>query len=214
MKKLFAAIVLIMTASFLLPLQANAQVELWQEGKHYKVISDTKTAEPEVTEYFSFWCPACYRAEPLVKQIKSQLPEGVAFNKIHVNFMNPRMASPQAQNDATKAMQIAQELKQSDAMNGAIFNYIHRQGSVITDLSDLRSIFVVNGVNGEQFDKMAKSFKLRSLVKRNNDKLGEFREHVSGVPNFIVNGKYQATFTQDMTVQQIIDLIIWLTKQD
>lgn len=212
MKKLFAALALLMTVSLLLPIQANAQVELWQEGKHYKVISDTKTAKPEVTEFFSFWCPACYRAEPLVKQIKSQLPEGVAFNKVHVNFMG--MAGPQAQNDATMAMQIGRALKQEEAMNGAIFDYIHRQRSVINGLSDLRSIFVVNGVDGAQFDKMAKSFSVRSLVKRNNDKLAEFREHVSGVPNFIINGKYQATFTRDMNVQQMIDLVLWLTKQD
>lgn len=212
MKKLFAALVLLVMVPFILPTQANAQVELWQEGKHYKVISDSKTAKPEVTEFFSFWCPACFRAEPLVKQIKSQLPDGVAFNKIHVNFMG--MAGPQAQNDATMAMQIGRALKKEDAMNGAIFNYIHRQRSVINDLSDLRSIFVVNGVDGEQFDKLAKSFSVRSLVKRNNDKLAEFREHVSGVPNFIVNGKYQATFTRDMNVQQMIDLVIWLTKQD
>lgn len=212
MKKLFAALVLLVMVPFILSTQANAQVELWQEGKHYKVISDTKTAKPEVTEFFSFWCPACFRAEPLVKQIKSQLPDGVAFNKIHVNFMG--MAGPQTQNDATMAMQIGRALKKEDAMNGAIFDYIHRQRSVITDLSDLRSIFVVNGVDGEQFDKLAKSFSVRSLVKRNNDKLAEFREHVSGVPNFIVNGKYQATFTRDMNVQQMIDLVIWLTKQD
>ena len=31
----------------------------WKEGEHYKVISDEVTAESEVVEYFSFWCPHC-----------------------------------------------------------------------------------------------------------------------------------------------------------
>ena len=205
MKKLFSIILLTV-----LSLNISAQ-EQWQEGKHYKVISDKATAKPEVKEFFSFWCPACYQFEPLVKNIKAGLDEDVKFTKIHVNFMG--MAGPDVQDNATTAMVIGRALKRETELNGAIFNYIHQQRSTISSLKDLRSIFVINGVDGKEFDKLAKSFSIRSLANKNNKQIADYRDFVTGVPNFIVNGKYQATFTRDMTADDIVNLIVWLTKQ-
>lgn len=124
-----------------------------------------------------------------------------------------RFTGPEVQNDATKAMLIARAMKQEDALNGAIFNYIHKQRASITGLKDLRNIFVVNGVDGEEFDKMAKSFGVNSMLRKNQQLIDDYREHLSGVPNFIINGKYQPTFTADMTFDDIADLIVWLSEQ-
>ena len=123
------------------------------------------------------------------------------------------MAGPDVQENATTAMVIARALKKETELNGAIFNYIHQQRSTISSLKDLRSIFVINGVDGGEFDKLAKSFSVKNLVNKNNKQIAEYRDYVSGVPNFIVNGKYQATFTRDMTADDIVNLIVWLTKQ-
>ncbi|WP_026376317.1 thiol:disulfide interchange protein DsbA/DsbL [Aestuariibacter salexigens] len=206
MKKLFALLLL----TLLLPLQACAQ-EQWQEGTHYEIISDEATAQPEVMEFFSFWCPACFRFEPLVGQIKQQLADDVKFTKVHVNFMG--FTGPDVQDAATRAMMVARALKKEEAMNQAIFNYIHVQRSTITGLDDLRNIFIVAGVEPEDFDKMAKSFGINSQLQKNNKLIDDYRSHLRGVPNFIVNGKYQAKFTRDMTADDIVDLIVWLSKQ-
>ncbi|WP_412970880.1 thiol:disulfide interchange protein DsbA/DsbL [Glaciecola sp. MF2-115] len=206
MKKLFS----ILLIALLLPLSVHA-ADQWQEGKHYKVISDKATAKPEVKEFFSFWCPACYRFEPLVKGIKAGIGEDVKFTKVHVNFM--QFTGPDVQEDATKAMIIARAMKKETELNGAIFNYIHQQKSTVSNLKDLRSVFIINGIEPEEFDKMAKSFSVKSLVNKNNKEITKFRKHLNGVPNFIVNGKYQAQFTREMTTDDIVNLIIWLTKQ-
>jgi thiol:disulfide interchange protein DsbA len=203
-------IALFFVLSVLLPLQAQA-VELWKEGEHYQVLDKPATKKPEIREYFSFWCPACFNFEPLVDQIKTQMPENVKFHKTHVNFMG--FTGPEVQDDATRAMMIGQALKQSDAINRAIFNYIHRQRGVVTGIDDLRNIFLVNDVDPEQFDKLAKSFGVNNMVKRNNKQIADNREFLNGVPNFIVNGKYQATFTRDMTPDDMVNLIIWLTSK-
>ncbi|MFT7259216.1 MAG: thiol:disulfide interchange protein DsbA [Glaciecola sp.] len=206
MKKLFSILLIAM----LLPFSVNA-ADQWQEGTHYKVISDKATDKPEVKEFFSFWCPACYSFEPLVKSIKEGLDDDVTFSKIQVNFM--RTASADVQDDATKAMIIGRVLKKEGALNAAIFNYIHKQRSTVTGLKDLRSVFIINGVEAEEFDKMASSFSVKSLVNKNNREIETYRENLTGVPNFIVNGKYQATFSRDMTPDDIVNLIVWLTKQ-
>jgi thiol:disulfide interchange protein DsbA len=206
MKKLL----LLLSITLLMPLQACAQ-EKWREGTHYKVISEQATEKKEVLEFFSFWCPHCFNSEPLVKEIKTKLADDVEFKKVHVNFMG--FTSAAIQDDATKAMMVARELDKADELNQAIFKYIHESRSAITGLSDLKNIFVVNGVEPDEFDKMISSFGVKSRLNMNNKSVQKYREYVSSVPNFIVNGKYQATFTRDMELDEMVDLIVFLSNK-
>ena len=206
MKKILSFVFL----ALLVPLQALS-VELWKEGTHYTVISDQATANPEIVEYFSFWCPHCYNFEPLVEQIKQKKGKGVTFKKVHVNFMG--FTGPDLQDDATRAMMVARALKQEQQLVTAIFKYLHVQKSPITGLKDIRNLFVVNGVDGKKFDKLVKSFGINSQFVKNNQMIDKYRRHLSSVPSFIVNGKYQPQFTRDMTPDDIVNLIVWLSKQ-
>ena len=210
MKK-FALFILM---ALMLPLQACAQEQgaRWKEGTHYTVLDEPATAKPEIKEFFSYWCPHCYRFEPLVQQMKEKAGDDVKFTKVHANFM--RFATTEVQDEATRAMMIARAIKQEEAMNAAIFNYIHEQRASVTGLKDLRNIFIVNGVDAAEFDKLANSFGVNSMVQKNNKQIEQYREYLSGVPSFIVNGKYQPTFTSDMTMDDIVDLIVWLSAQD
>ena len=182
----------------------------WKEGTHYVVLDEEATDKPVITEYFSFWCPHCFKFEPIVKQIKQKMDSNTKFNKVHVNFM--RFAGPDVQDAATKAMLIGRAMKQEEAMNAAIFNYIHKQRATITNLNDLRNIFVVNGADGEAFDKLASSFGVNSMVKKNQQAIDANRAYLTGVPSFIINGKYQPTFTAEMTFDDIADLIVYLSE--
>ncbi|WP_018982850.1 thiol:disulfide interchange protein DsbA/DsbL [Salinimonas chungwhensis] len=205
-------IALFFVMAILLPLQACAAEDAkWEEGKHYRVLDEPATDEPEILEFFSFWCPHCYNFEPLVKDIKSKVSDNTDFKKIHVNFMG--FADKSVQDDATRAMMIGRAVKQPDEMNAAIFDYIHKQRASVTGIKDLRNIFVVNGVDNAEFDKLANSFGVNNMMKRNNKELENYREYVRGVPNFIVNGRYQAQFTSDMSEDDIVDLIVWLSEQ-
>tara|TARA_R110002167_G_scaffold161320_1_gene357494 strand:+ start:227 stop:853 length:627 start_codon:yes stop_codon:yes gene_type:complete len=203
-------ILLLLSLTLLLPLQASAQ-EKWREDTHYKIISDKATEKKEVMEFFSFWCGHCFNFEPIVKNMKTKLADDVEFKKIHVNFMG--FTSSAIQDDATKAMMVARELKKDDTLIQAIFNYIHVSRSNITGIKDLKNIFIVNGVEPEDFDKMMSSFGVNSRLKMNNKAVQEYRQYVTSVPNFIVNGKYQATFTKDMNQDDMVDLIVFLSNK-
>lgn len=192
-------------------MSASAQAR-FIEGEHYRVISDTASEQREVIEFFSFWCPHCFNFEPLVEQMKQKLDDDVAFTKVHVNFMG--FAGRDLQDDVTRAMLMGRAMKREKELNTAIFNYIHRQRAAITNRDDLRSIYAVNGVDGAEFDKKISSFTLTSMLRKNNKTIDEYRRFVSGVPNFIVNGKYQATFTRNMTPDDMIDLIVFLSELD
>ncbi len=199
-----------------LPMQLAAQ-ELFKEGTHYNIISDKATEKPQILEFFSYWCPHCYNFEPLVAQLEKQLDaekaknHDVEFKKVHVNFMG--FTKEQTQDEATKAMMIARALKKEKQLNAAIFKYIHVQRAPVTGLADLRNVFAVNGIDGAKFDKLAKSFGVNSQLKANNKLMKTYFKHLRGVPNFIINGKYQAKFTRDMTPDQMVELLVWLSKQ-
>ena len=122
-------------------------------------------------------------------------------------------ASKQTQDNATRAMMVAKALKKSDVLNQAIFQYIHVARSSITDMKDLKNIFIVNGVEPEKFDKMASSFGVDSMLQMNNKAIQKYRKYLSSVPNFIVNGKFQATFTRDMNQADMVDLIVFLSNK-
>lgn len=203
-------ILLTLLVTLFIPLQACAQ-EQWVEGTHYVIVGEEVTAKPQILEFFSYWCPHCFQFEPLVKSIKSKVAKDVEFSKIHVNFMG--FTSPQIQEEATRAMMVARALKQEDVLNTAIFNYIHVQRSSISSLKDLKNIFIVNGVDPEEFDKLAKSFGVNNMFQKNNKTIAQYRDHLSAVPSFIVNGKYQAKFAPGMTMDDIVELIVWLSKQ-
>jgi thiol:disulfide interchange protein DsbA len=203
-------ILLILSFSLLLPLQACAQ-EKYSKGTHYEVIAEQATEKKEIVEFFSFWCSHCFNFEPVVKNLKSKIADDVEFKKVHVNFMG--FTSKQIQDDATRAMMVARVLKKGDVLNQAIFQYIHVARSSITGLKDLRNIFILNGVDPEEFDKLVTSFGVNSMLQNNNKSIQQYRKHVSSVPNFIVNGKYQATFTSDMNQNEMVDLIIFLSNK-
>ncbi|MDP5032042.1 MAG: thiol:disulfide interchange protein DsbA/DsbL [Paraglaciecola sp.] len=206
MKKILLSLLI----AVLIPLQACAQ-ETWKEGTHYTVISDEATAKPEVLEFFSYWCPHCFQFEPLVKSIKAKLDSDTTFTKVHVNFM--RFTTEAIQDDATRALMVARALKQEEAMNKAIFNYIHVQRSTVAGSKDLQNVFAVNGVEPAEFTKLSASFGVNSMLQKNNKTVDQYRKHLSGVPNFIVNGKYQAKFAAGMKEEDFVDLVVWLTKQ-
>ncbi|QDO99958.1 thiol:disulfide interchange protein DsbA/DsbL [Thalassotalea sp. PS06] len=186
MKKLVSLFLVTALAAF-----GSQAVEKYVEGKHYTKVSDTASAKKEVREYFSFYCPHCLRFEPFMQDLARSLPEGVSFEKNHVDFL--RAASEEVQFNITKALVVAEQLPQKNQLIGAIFNEIQVQQRPITSEADIRKIFVMNGVDGEKFDKMFKSFSVNSQAKKqkkNQDDLVAKRA-LTGVPTIVVNGKYR-----------------------
>jgi thiol:disulfide interchange protein DsbA len=185
MIKKIASLLLVLSMPFL----ANAGE--YVEGKQYTKVSESVTAKPEVREYFSFYCPHCFKFEPFMHDVKKMLPKEVKFERNHVDFL--RAASPEIQAMLSKSVVVAQQLGMEEKLVGAIFNYIHVQRARITSEKDIRNIFVLNGADGEKFDKLVKSFSVNSQakkMKKNQDAMTAKRA-LNSVPAIFINGKYR-----------------------
>ncbi|WP_057832560.1 thiol:disulfide interchange protein DsbA/DsbL [Colwellia sp. TT2012] len=180
----------------LLVLSVGAAAAQYTEGEQYTKVNETVTKKKEVREYFSVYCGHCFKYEPIMHSLKKTLPADASFKRNHVDFL--RTASTKIQQMITKAIVVAEQLGDADKLIGAVFNYIHVQKSVITSEKDIRNIFVLNGADGDKFDKLMKSFSVNSQaksMKKHQDNMSEKRV-LTGVPTIIVNGKYKIDATK------------------
>lgn len=85
MKKIWLAL-----AGMVLAFSASAaQIS---DGKQYITLDKPVAGEPQVLEFFSFYCPHCYQFEEVLHvsdNVKKKLPEGTKMTKYHVEFLGP-----------------------------------------------------------------------------------------------------------------------------
>jgi thiol:disulfide interchange protein DsbA len=201
MKKVFA----LFTALILLPL--SIQAADFKEGTHYEVVRETATKTPQVLEFFSFYCPHCFKFEPLMEQLKESLGDDVEFKKNHVNFLGKNMG-PQL----TQAYAAAELLKVEDKVASLIFDQLHTQRKEINGETDILAIFEKAGIPNAEAQGALASFSatgIASQMKRNTETF-----KIRGVPALIVNGKYQVITNSVKSTAEFIELVDFLTKKE
>lgn len=176
MNKMFTLI----TALFM---SISIQAAQFSEGTHYQVLDVEKATNPKVTEFFSFYCPHCYKFEGVIEQLKPSMPTEAKFEKVHVAFMGNKMAVPMAKSYATMIA-----LGVEDKMVAAMFKQIHELRQAPKNEAALRQIFIDYGVDAKKYDAAYNSFAVNSMQKR-FDKQFE-ASTLTGVPGVLVNNKY------------------------
>lgn len=200
MKKFFA----IFATLILLPF--SVQANDFKEGEHYEVIKQTATASPEVLEFFSFYCPHCFKFEPLMEQLQVSLGEDVKIKKNHVNFMGKEMGPL-----LTQAYAAAEILEVEDEVASLIFDQIHTQRKAINGEEGILAIFEKAGISNSEAKGALASFPvsgIASQMKRNTESF-----NIRGVPTLIVNGKYQVITGSVKSTEEFNELVIYLTKK-
>ncbi|EWH08914.1 thiol:disulfide interchange protein DsbA [Catenovulum agarivorans DS-2] len=204
MKKLTS----LLFALVLFPLAACA--EQFKEGTHYTVLAKAATAQPEVKEFFSFYCPHCYSFEPIVAKIKQDLPADASFKKSHVDFM-PRNNKPVAQG-LGKSLAALELLKAEDAGVAAIFNHLHKDKKRFASMAEVRDV-VVNkaGVEPTKYDSAYNSFMAAGRANQMQTEQRSF--NIRSVPTFIVNGKYQIELGSVKSEEEYVALVKFLLNK-
>ena len=198
MKKLF-----VLAATLLLSLSAYA--ETFTNGVQYTTLKLPASEKPTVTEFFSFYCPHCFAFEPIVEQMKSELPKDVVFKKEHVSFLGGSMGENMSKAYATMVM-----LDVQDKMVPVMFNAIHKQHKAPQDIAQLRQIFVNEGISADEFDSIFNSFAVDSMAGRYDKDFKASGQ--GGVPAVIINNHYVINPQHIKSVQEHIALVEYLLK--
>lgn len=196
MKKLFALVVTLMVS-------LSAHAAQFSQGQHYKVLDLEPSKKPTVTEFFSFYCPHCHSMEPIIQQLKAQLPEDARLLKSHVSFMGGNMGLSMSKAYATMVA-----LKVEDKMTPVMFNRIHNMRKAPKNDEELRQMFLDEGVDAKKFDAAFNGFAVDSMVRR-FDK--QFKDSgLTGVPAVVVNNKYLVEAGSISSIDEYFALVNYL----
>lgn len=179
---------------------ANAFAANPVAGKEYIEIRQAPSAQKEVLEFFSFYCPHCYDFEMTYKipsKIKEALPEEAKLVQYHVDFLGR-----QSEN-LTRAWALAMALGVEDQVKTPLFE--NAQKDAFRSMSDIRAVFLANGVSAEQFDNGINSFAVNGLVTKQQQAAEAF--NVRGVPSFFVNEQYQINPEGFIGVESVDDFV-------
>jgi thiol:disulfide interchange protein DsbA len=182
------------------------------KGDYYIEIEGNLTQEKEITEFFSFYCPACFKQEPFMNELKLSMPVGAVFKKNHVDGMPGR--DIQTEQALTKALITADILNVKEKIIPAIFEYIHINKAKFDNDQDIRNIFLVNGVEGDKYDKVFTSFSVDTQSKLMQKRTKALRQQgFTNVPTLIINGKYKPVTDKIKNMDEYKSLIIYLLNK-
>ena len=220
-----AALLIMMLASSGAAL-AGAAPTTWTEGRHYEVVRPMSgvalaPGQAEVTEVFSYGCPACAHFAPVVRRLQQSLPKGVKLTFIPASF-NAAEDWPMFQ----RAYFAAEALGVADKAHDAMFDAVWKGGELaIVDSSSNRlkdpppSIETaahfysrVTGVKADEFVAVAKSFTVEMKMKEADKFIKAYQ--VVGTPTILVNRKYRTDARSAGGYDELIQLVGWLLAKD
>jgi thiol:disulfide interchange protein DsbA len=191
------------------------------EGTEYtRLATPQPTSDPdkiEVVEMFSYACPHCFHMEPELNDWLKSKPDDVVFVRLPVVF-RPEWEV------LAKAYFTAQILGVLDKTHEALFEAIHVKNQKFDDEAAMQAFFVSEGVSAEDFRNTFNSFAV--AVKVNSAKLMTRRYAITGVPTFIVNGKFSTSASlvggkeKDLSVKElnektlkVVDYLVELERE-
>jgi thiol:disulfide interchange protein DsbA len=198
----------------------------WVEGRNYfPIVPARPTGLPagkvQVTEVFSYACPACNQFQPYMRQLEHSVPPNVVIDFLPASF-NPAEDWPMFQ----LAYVTAQALGIADKNHDAMFDAVWTTGELATTdpstgglkahmptIEDAARFYEKrSGVPAAKFVAMSKSFGVDSQVRIDEEAIKQFG--VDRTPTFVVNGKYRVQVDSAGGADALIELVNWLVAKE
>ncbi len=185
----------------------------FEAGNQYEVLKVEKSKTPQVTEFFSFYCPHCFKFEPVAKALAAKLPDNTEFVKSHVNFLGG--LPKQTQSNLSYAYLIAKQQGKGEQVAEQIFHSIHIQRAPLQDIKDVKALLATNGISNDVFDAEIASMPVISAEKAMQEKQQKYSDigALTGVPTFIVNDKYKININTIKSQEMLDELVAFLLEQ-
>jgi len=171
------------------------------EGKDYTLVPNPQpitSGKVEVTEFFWYGCPHCFRLEPALQAWSKTLPADVQLTRLHVNLGEPT-------NIHQKVYFAIKSLKQNEAMDQKVFDALAFNGKSINDDEAAKAFAVKNGIDAAAWDKAYNGFDAKAGIATADGLIKTYA--IQGVPTIIVNGKYAVGGETVRTLQVVNKLI-------
>jgi thiol:disulfide interchange protein DsbA len=198
----------------------------WVQGTNYFLIQPAlptavAPGKVEVTEVFSYACPACNRFYPVVDRLRAALPANAELNFVAAAFRSDE-DWPMFQRAYYTAQLLDIDKKNHDAM----FDAVWKTGELAVfdprtqrikvpppGIEDAARFYArVAGVKPEAFVATAASFGV-DVKMRQADQLIRAAQ-IDETPTILVNGKYRVTLGAAGGDDQLIEVVKYLVAQE
>jgi protein dithiol oxidoreductase (disulfide-forming) len=198
----------------------------WQQGQNYFLVqppqpTNVAPGKVEVTEVFSYACPACNQFYPVADRLRQSLPSNAEMDYVSASF-NPNEDWPVFQRAYYAARALGIAAKTHDAMFNAVWKTGElavfdmasgRLKSPAPNIDDIASFYHrATGISKEQFLAAANSFTVSLDMRRADAFIAAAM--VDSTPTIVVNGKYRLTVTSAGGYDQTIELVKWLVAKE
>lgn len=197
----------------------------WKAGRNYFLIepalpTNVPAGKIEVTEVFSYACPACNAFYPVADRLRASLPSNAVMDYVPAAF-NTAEDWPVFQ----RAYLAAQALGIAAKTHDAVFQAVWKSGELavynptteqlkdpLPTLKDLANFYHrQTGVSTAEFLAAAHSFAVNLEIQRANRYV--IAGQVDGTPSIIVAGKYRVSVTSAGGYNRLIELVRWLVTK-
>ena len=215
-------------AAWALGLSAAAHsAQVWTEGVNYFLIQPARpTSLPpgkvEVTEVFSYACPACNIFQPTMHKLKQSLPPNAVLDYLPAAF-NTDEDWPMFRLAYYTAQALGIDQQTHDAMFDAVWKgsgdlsiidpetrALKRPMPTIADAAKFYNLRT--GVPIDKFIATSKSFSVDLKVRTADDLTAAYR--IDRTPTIVVNGKYRLHVESAGGNDQLIELVKYLVAKE
>jgi protein dithiol oxidoreductase (disulfide-forming) len=198
---------------------ATAAASGWQEGVNYtRLVPAQPTAVPagqvEVIEFFWYACPHCYALDPLIESWDKSKPAYISFTRVPVLWNEGHRSLARLY----YTLESMGKLKQAHA---EIFKEIQVNGDPLVGADPnnaaaaerVQVAFVKKlGISEAAFEQAYHSMGVETAMQRADELVQRYR--ITGVPTFVVNGKYIADVGTAGNPERLMSLISDLAAQE
>jgi thiol:disulfide interchange protein DsbA len=198
----------------------------FREGTHYSVLrlaqpSQVAAGKIEVTEVFSFGCPACNQFQSAMERLRQALPRNAEIVFVHASW-NKAESWPLFQ----RAFATAQVLGIADKSHAAMFNAIwgvngplavvdSRTGKLKARQPTIEDVARFHAgrkdCTEEQFLTASRSFAVDTRLRLFETLIKGYA--VDGTPTLIVGGRYRVEIGSTKSTDELIALVRMLVQK-
>lgn len=193
---------LAMLAAAVLSLSAYAAPEAAFEGHDYTRLDSPQPVatgkKVEVLEFFWYRCPHCNQLEPGLNAWLKKLPRDAQIRRVPAVFRDDWMP-------AAKLYYTLEQMGQLSRLHHKVFDAYHVERINLDAPAVLGDWVAKQGVDRSRFESIYNSFSTQSKAMQGAQLATAYG--ISGVPTFIVDGKYMTSMSMTGSEPRLFDVL-------
>ena len=182
---------------------SSAQARDYKEGLDYEIRATNKTVEPEIREFFSFFCSHCFAMEKPFSQMAEFFKGKAKFIVNPVGLIGGDVGV-----ESQKAYAVAINLEIEDELKEELFIRIHVKQDIPEDHDYFAELFESLGVPSEKYEQIYNSFVTQAKVAEYDRHTKDMK--IEAVPEIVVNGKYLVKTDNLESIEDYESLVSYL----